>query len=195
MAGDPHEDVLSRLARAYKHGDEQAFSELAELARERLYRLAYRMLGHSDQALDVVQEALMKAYTGIDAWTERAAFFSWIYRVTTNLAIDRMRQRKRQRNLHDGLRERTQVPESDLSKFVEAQATEHYLAQLRQAVDALPPRQKAMVVLRHYEGLQLRDIAEIQACAVGTVKSTLHQAFSSLRQTLDPMVREVREHG
>src|SRR6266404_4754446 len=90
-------DDSSRLAREFRGGREEAFPELVELLRERLYRVAYRLTGSAEDALDVVQDAFVKVYKDIGAWNERSAFYSWLYRVATNLAIDRLRRRRKDR--------------------------------------------------------------------------------------------------
>ncbi|GIW73469.1 MAG: hypothetical protein KatS3mg102_3011 [Planctomycetota bacterium] len=190
------EDELSALARAFREGEEAAFDRLQAQVRERLYRLAYRLTGNTEDALDVVQDALVKVYRGVEAWNERSAFYSWLYRVTANLAIDRLRRRAKVREVRRQLRQHQPGTSPDpVPELVERRQIEHDLRRLREAVESLPAAQRAIVVLRHYEGLSLREIAEVRGCALGTVKSTLHQAFHNLRRAMEGAVREAREHG
>lgn len=184
MVDERRDDDGSRLAREFRGGREEAFPELVGLYRERLFRLAFRLTGSSEDALDVVQDAFVKVYKDIDAWNERSAFYSWLYRVASNLAIDRLRRRRKDRELagevaRGGLSERDNVAE-----LVEQRANEHALSRLAAAVETLPEGQRAVVTLRHYEGLSLKEIAEIRGCALGTVKSTLHRAFRSIQRAL-----------
>lgn len=181
-------EALDELARAFARGDESAFEALQAQVRDRLYRLAYRITGRRDDALDVVQDALFKVYRDIGAWNERSAFYSWLYRVTTNLAIDRLRRRRRRTVLQQRIAERSSRrprPGAEHEAVVDARHDDAVrLAQLRRAVDRLAPQQRAVVALRHYEGLPLAEIARIRGCALGTVKSTLHQALRNLQRML-----------
>ena len=178
------DDEGSRLARAFRDGREDAYPELVELYRERLYALAFRLTGSSEDAFDVVQDAFVKVYKDIGAWNERSAFYSWLYRVTSNLAIDRLRRRKKDRALANGVAERASEARDQIEDLVEARATEHALARLSAAVERLPEGQRTVVTLRHYAGLSLQEIADARGCALGTVKSTLHQAFRALQRAL-----------
>lgn len=194
---EPADDV-SRLARELRDGREEAFPELVELLRERLYRLAFRLTGSQEDALDVVQDAFVKVYRDIASWNERSAFYSWLYRVATNLAIDRLRRRKKEREAAGEIgRERfggaRGGASDEIEDLVEARATEHELRRLARAVAGLPEGQRVVVTLRHYEGLSLKEIAGLRGIALGTVKSTLHQAFRNLQRALG--VRAEAEGG
>ena len=181
---DPSDDA-SRLARDFRAGREEAFPELVELLRERLYRVAFRLTGSGEDALDVVQDTFVKVYKDIASWNERSAFYSWLYRVATNLAIDRLRRRKKDRELASGAAREIAGHERDtIEDLVEARATEHDLKRLAHAVSALPEGQRTIVTLRHYEGLSLKEISDVRGVALSTVKSTLHQAFRSLQRAL-----------
>jgi RNA polymerase sigma-70 factor (ECF subfamily) len=183
------DDDASRLAREFRDGREEAFPELVELLRERLYRVAYRLTGSADDALDVVQDAFVKVYKDIGAWNERSAFYSWLYRVATNLAIDKLRRRKKDREIANGVaRERPDAGGDNVDELIEARATQHDLGRLAAAVAALPEGQRVVVTLRHYEGLSLKEIADLRGIALGTVKSTLHQAFRNLQRLMGAKV-------
>jgi RNA polymerase sigma-70 factor, ECF subfamily len=175
------------LALAFKQGDDDVFGELIELYQERLYRLAYRITTDADDALDVVQEAFIKVHNNIAHWNQTASFYSWAYRIASNLAIDVVRRRSRDRKAKDRIA-RAQgdmlgvAPATD--DPLEQEDMARMLDKVRSAIEQLPPGQRSIVALRHYEGLSLNEIAEIRDCAVGTVKSTLHQAFRKLRTIL-----------
>ena len=195
MVEQTRDDDGSRLAREFRDGREEAFPELVELLRERLYRVAFRLTGSSDDAFDVVQEAFVKVYKDIGAWNERSAFYSWLYRVTTNLAIDRLRRRKKDRELASGVAAERRPEANNVDELIEARATEHELGRLAAAVATLPEGQRTVVTLRHYEGLSLKEIADIRGCALGTVKSTLHQAFRSIQRALGVSSGEGVQNG
>jgi RNA polymerase sigma-70 factor, ECF subfamily len=172
-------------ALAFKAGDDQAFAALVEIYQERFYRVAYRVLGDPDEALDVVQDGFVKIHNRIGSWDGQARFASWAYRIITNLAIDGLRRRGRERKAWETkAQERTEVEEDCTQDALVAQERQHLLGQVKDAIADLPPGQRTVVALRHYEGFSLKEIAEARGCALGTVKSTLHQAFRSLRRTL-----------
>jgi len=173
------------LARAFRGGDPEAFSALVDLFKERFYRIAYRILGNPDDALDTVQDAFVRIHRGIVGWDERAAFYSWSYRIVTNLAIDALRRKGRDRKAREqAAQERAGAHHDPEPQDVSAADVSRLVERAREAIAKLPPGQRAIVALRHYENLSLKEIAEIRGCAVGTVKSTLHQAFNSLRRAL-----------
>jgi RNA polymerase sigma-70 factor (ECF subfamily) len=190
---DPAHDVerTNELAIAFQDGDMQAFGDLVDHYQDRFYRIAYRVLGNPDASLDVVQDAFVKIHKNIASWDRRSRFFSWSYRVVTNLAIDSLRKRGRERKAWETRAANQAEFHADTAteSLVEQEKSE-LVVRVKQAIEELPPGQRAIVALRHYEGFSLKEIAEVRGCALGTVKSTLHQAFRSLRRSLG---REVLE--
>jgi RNA polymerase sigma-70 factor (ECF subfamily) len=183
--GDLETERVQGLARAFRAGSQDAFSELVDLFKERFYRVAYRVLGNPDDALDTTQDAFVRIHRGIVGWDERAAFYSWSYRIVTNLAIDALRRKGRDRKAREqAAHDRPEVHEDPEPTDVSQGEVSRLVDRARDAIAQLPPGQRAIVALRHYENLSLKEIADIRGCAVGTVKSTLHQAFMSLRRSL-----------
>lgn len=177
---DPNE-----LACAFQNGDENAFSRLIDIYQEQLYRIAYRITLDSDDAMDVAQDAFIRVYHNIASWDARSKFSSWLFRITSNLAIDVVRKRNRDRRAKDLLsREQQLVSQATQDEALVAEDRKLLLQKVEKAIEALPPSQRAIVALRHYEGMALAEIAEVRGCAVGTIKSTLHQAFQKLRHSL-----------
>ena len=182
------------LARAFQDGDQDAFARLIDLYQDRFYRVAYRVVGDPDDALDVVQDAFVKIHKRISSWDQRSRFSSWAYRIVTNQAIDGLRRRGRERKAVEHLaQELPEAQDGHNDAALVAQERTQLLRRVRAAIDDLPPGQRAIVALRHYEGFSLKDIAEVRGCALGTVKSTLHQAFRSLRRTLGPELIDLPE--
>lgn len=179
------------LALEFQDGDLQAFAALVDLFQDRFYRVAYRILGDPDEALDVVQDAFIKLHAAIGSWDRQARFSSWAFRIVTNLAIDGLRRRGRERKAWEGrAQEQPDFQEDRVGEGIVAEEQTVLVGQIKAAIDALPPGQRAIVALRHYEGFSLKEIAEIRGCALGTVKSTLHQAFRNLRSSLGHEVLE-----
>jgi RNA polymerase sigma-70 factor, ECF subfamily len=179
------------LALAFQDGDPQAFAALVDAFQERFYRVAFRILGDTDEALDVVQDAFVKIHGAIGSWDGQARFSSWAFRIVTNVAIDGLRRRGRERKACEArAQEQPDVVEDHAGEGIVAEEQTALVAQIKAAIDGLPPGQRAIVALRHYEGFSLKEIAEIRGCALGTVKSTLHQAFRNLRTSLGHEVLE-----
>lgn len=178
----------TELALAWKRGDARAFEELVRRHQGRVYAVAYRVTGNREDALDVAQEALIKAYRRIDTWQPTGGFLPWLLRLTTNQGIDHLRRRKRhpQERLDESF-----VPDSEKAPVEPAaESTEQAVRareieeKVRAALPALSPAQRTVFLLRHYEGQSLADIAVVLGCTVGSVKVHLFRALQKLRKEL-----------
>lgn len=173
----------SELIGRYQAGEEALFEELMKLFQDRALSLAWHLTGSRDDALDIVQEAFIRMHRVLPRWEGRASLFTWLYRVITNLARDRIKRISRR-----GWVSLEVLPEPpDLSA---ASAPPRRLmasetgARIIRAVGELPPRQREVFVLRHYEGMTLKEIAEIKGRSLGSVKANLFQALRKLRRSL-----------
>ncbi len=175
------------LALALKAGDEAAFDELVHRHQGRLYAVAYRMTGNREDALDVVQDSLVKAHRKIQSWQPRQGrgFVAWLTRLTTNQSIDHLRRRNRHRHesLEDGFeKDRAQAVASAATEDPERRARGSEIEErVQRALAVLSPSQRRVFVLRHYEGTPLAEIAEVLGCTVGSVKVHLFRALRKLR--------------
>lgn len=189
------------LALALQSGDDWAFDELVRRYQGRVYAVAYRLTGNREDALDVAQESLLKAYRKIRAWQPTGGFLPWLLRLTANQAIDTVRRRKRQ--AHEPLDEaRYGANEAGFAQGYERasgprfgaeaaiQTTDQQVraqeidARVRAALVVLSETQQTVFVLRHYEGLQLSEIAAELGCTVGSVKVHLFRALKKLQKEL-----------
>lgn len=174
-----------QLAHAFREGDEAAFADLIDAYQERFYRVAYRVSCDPDEALDVVQDAFVKIHRSIGSWDGTSRFSSWAFRIVTNLAIDGIRRKGRERRAWEArATDQSEAVVEAQDENLVAEERKDLVVKVKAAISALPEGQRAIVALRHYEGFSLKEIAEVRGCALGTVKSTLHQAFRSLRKTL-----------
>jgi RNA polymerase sigma-70 factor (ECF subfamily) len=175
-------DLMARLAR----GDRDALTPLVERHYTRLYRIALGYLRQRDDALDVVQEAFVKAFQAAGRWDGSADAGPWLSRITVNLSIDRWRRNRRRGQTFSPLAEGDHLevlaasgPAPD-SGVLRREAGDRLSLALRE----LPERQRAVVVLRHYQELSLEEIASTLGMSLGTVKSSLHRALHRMRATL-----------
>jgi RNA polymerase sigma-70 factor (ECF subfamily) len=177
------------LAVALQGGDERAFEEIVRRHQGRVYSVAYRVTGNREDALDVAQESFLKAYRKINSWQPKGGFLAWLLRLTANQAIDVIRRRKRQQ--HERLVDErrgdddsfavVEASSADTSRDVCAMEIE---ARVRAALVVLSETQRTVFMLRHYEGMQLSEIAEEIGCTVGSVKVHLFRALKKLQKEL-----------
>jgi len=178
---------MDRLER-FKEGNEQAFGQLVNQYKERIYRVVLRIVRNNEEAKDLAQEAFVKAYYNRQSFRADSGFYSWVYRIAVNLALNYVkRNRDRQVESIDSI-----AP----SNFAVSQTNELENAELGKAISAgvekLPPRQKTVFVLRHYEEKPYSEIAEVLSITVGAAKANYHQAIQKLKKSLSLYLKEGR---
>ncbi len=171
-------------------GDTTAFDVLVKRYRGRVYLLAYHQTKSHEDALDITQEAFIRAYKALPKWQPKASWFTWVYKIARNLCIDFHRSRNRRRT--DSLDEpESTIPEpvtSDLASDPTRVTLEGELSGvIHEAVETLSTRQREVFVLHHYGGLQVKEVADTLDIAEGTAKIHLFRAVAKLREILGPM--------
>ena len=152
-----------------------------------LYRFAYRLLGRSTAAEDVVQETFLRAARNHAKLLEGEPARRWLFVVARNLCVSHMRHAARHPEvpLDAGPETRSQWPNP--AEAVDASERAGFV---KDAVAQLPPAMREVVVLREYEGMDYAQIADIVGCSLGTVKSRLARARAQLRERLEPMLED-----
>lgn len=171
------------LVRQFQDGDTGIFDEIMKLFQERALSLAYYRTGSHDDALDIVQESFIRMYKMLPEWKPEASLFTWLYRVIVNLSVDRGRALKRAGKVPlDNIPD----PADDKSRHNPRAVLEgkETAAVIEEAVAQLPPKQRDVFILRQYQHLRLKEIAQIQNTSVGAVKANLFQALRKLRVSL-----------
>jgi RNA polymerase sigma-70 factor, ECF subfamily len=186
MATDPTAEMraeVDRLVDAARRGDRAAFDELVRRTYVDTYTLAVRLTSNEEDARDVVQESYLRAWKGIGRFRGDAQFSTWMYRITANAAATLVQKRRRRRA--EPLDTVDEPIESALDAQPEA-ATESSvgMAELARAVQALPPKLRAIVVLKDVYGLPHEAIAEELGISVAAAKVRLHRGRKRLRDTL-----------
>lgn len=179
-AQTPDEALLRRI----RTGDGAAREELFERHRSESYRYAYRLLGNEQDALDVVQEAMLKAFAALDEFDGRSGFRTWLLRIVTNTAYDWGRRRKRRSHgsPEDHSSGREPVFDDDPARRLYQQDMRRALDQ---ALDRLTPTIRTTFVLFAELDLTYKEIAETQSIPIGTVMSRIHAAREKLQTELD----------
>jgi len=173
------------LVAAARDGDRAAFEELVRATTADTYTLALRLVGNEEDARDVVQEAYLRAYRSIGRFRGDAAFSTWLYRITANCASTSLGRRRRHR--HEPLAEDALLVDETPERDPELQAAAGALRdELTEALAELPPRLRAVVVLRDVYDLPHEAIAAELGISVSAAKVRLHRARKKLRENLFP---------
>src|SRR5437588_6820407 len=186
----------SELIRAAQRGDRVAFESLVRQYDQAVLRLALHLTGSEADAQDVYQEAFLKAYRHIGNFRFECSFYTWIYRIVTNLCLDHLRKRQTRREdahvMTDSSGQEIDLldnvsddraganPERDLMR-------RELGSRITQALTRLTPRERMVFELKHYQGLRLRTIGEMLNTTEETAKNTLFRATQKLRSVLAAM--------
>ena len=177
------------LIKKAQRGDSNAFGELIEAYEKFVFNVACRMFLNPEDAADIAQEALIKAYKNIDKFDFNSSFSTWLYRITTNTCIDEMRKRKGKETYsideedeESGLSIQIKDTSPDAAETVIQQET---VSEVRRAIDKLSDEHKAVIILRDIQDLSYEEVADTLGINVGTVKSRLSRARDALRKKLD----------
>lgn len=173
-------------------GDQEAFEELIFKYQHKVYSLAYRYMGNEEDASDMAQEAVLRAYRSLRSFKGDSSFSTWLYRITTNVCLDELRRRKRSVHIisldeplatADGEEMEREI--TDTSPAVDVVYEQKELArQLEALIATLKPDHKTVIILRDIMDLTYEEIAEVLQCSVGTVKSRISRAREILRKKL-----------
>jgi len=191
-AADDIDDLV--LVDRARGGDPEAFRALFERYHRRAYSLAFGVVRHRDDALDVVQDAFIKAHRHIAKFEGTSSFYTWLYRIVMNLAIDHIRKSKRSRTVEfddgighsesDSVGEESLLPrvldENPGRSLVRKEMREHIGAALAE----LSENHRAVLVMRELEGLSYEEMAQTMGCSKGTIMSRLFHARRNMQKRL-----------
>ena len=175
-------------------GDIAAFEPLVEKYRQRVWRLAYNVLGDREEAWDVAQEAFVRAWQALPNFRGQSAFYTWLFRIVMNVAADRARARAARGRAFGTERipeedwDRVLVDQPDDARPDAAAAGAEQRARIEKALATLSADHRRIVVLSDIEGLSYREIADVLEIPMGTVMSRLHNARKRLKGALGPLL-------
>ncbi len=179
-------DIEQKLIARFQGGDHSAYAELFEANQRRVIHMALQILRQEEAALDAAQEVFLRAFEELPHWRGEARFSTWLYRTAMNVCFERIRAEERQRRATRQSQPPALAPSPD----------EHVMSsELGRAIDAavqsLPPRQRAIFVLKQYEELRFSDIATLLEISEGGAKASYHKALMTLRDKLRLLAPEV----
>jgi len=161
-----------------KEGSHEAFRILVERYMKHAYNVAYGFVSDHDDAEDIAQESFVRAYQSIGSFRGEAGFGTWLYRIVTNLSLNRVRQKKHiaGREVHDadeGLMRR--------DDGLELHEVNELKMHIERTLHELPTLQRAAVILRHINGMSTKQVSTILQCSEGTVKTHLHRGLKKMK--------------
>jgi RNA polymerase sigma-70 factor (ECF subfamily) len=191
---DPVDD--HELVEAVRRGDRDAFRTLFDRYHRRAYALAFGVLRHSEDALDVVQDAFIKAHKYLDKFEGNSSFYTWLYRIVMNLAIDHLRKHRRVRPVELDEQHLEEGDEALLPKILGANPGRALMdkeirARIDQALAELSDNHRAVLIMRELEGLSYEEMAQAMGCSKGTIMSRLFHARKNMQKQLVDLVDRV----
>lgn len=185
-------ESVNRLVQKARGGDEDAFGELVKMYYQRVYGLAYGMIGHVEDAREVTQQVWVKVWNKIAGFKAESGFFTWVYRIASNASLDFIRHRARRREdlLPDGVTVESfgdLQPERAASTVTRPDrelAREETREQFEAALRGLSEEHRLAITLREVDGLSYEEIAKVMGCRKGTVMSRIFYARRRLQEEL-----------
>jgi RNA polymerase sigma-70 factor, ECF subfamily len=180
---------------ACRRGDREAFRELYEAYKDRVYSIAfYFFQADADAASEVTQQVFLKLMREIARFRGDAAFPTWLYRLVMNACLDRMRGRRPDVVGADPMT-LDAMPAAPALSHEETLAQHEVARSVQHAVAALPPKLRAVILLRYFDDLSYSDMATVLSCSIGTVASRLSRGHRLLAKKLEPLRVGLRPQG
>ena len=187
-AEDVRELVRGLVTRA-KKGDRAAYQELVTRYQKRVFGILFGMLHSREDAMELSQDVFIKVYQRIGEFEEKSSFYTWVYRIAVNLAIDfRRREWKKvhteyddsvaDQGVDDGIFQRERGSPEDAAR------NRQLGERIQQALEKLPEEQKAVLVMREIDGLSYQEMADVMNCSIGTIMSRLFYARKKMQAAL-----------
>jgi len=178
-------EMISRC----QQGDQEALKEIFEKYHKKVYRIAYGVVRQREEALDVVQEVFIKLFRSVKNFKGRSHFYTYLYRMVMNTAIDH--KRKAGKQFMSSLDEEGSFePSDEAEKGPERILLQKELEErVKLAMDKLPAEQRAALIFRDVEGLSYQEMAEAMGCSIGTVMSRLHYGRKRMQDSLKDYVK------
>lgn len=193
---DPGPNDLELVARS-QAGETQAFNELVTRYRSRAFAMIYNMVRNDQDAWDLSQDGFIKAWKSIGRFRGQSSFYTWLYRILMNVAIDALRRKQIEggTEFDDSLGLKNIEPAAATAPMAEMQpaaklSDKEIRARIDTAIQKLTPEHRAVITLRELDGLEYQEIADAMGCSIGTVMSRLFYA----RKKLQSMLRDVYEN-
>ncbi|MBO8126093.1 MAG: sigma-70 family RNA polymerase sigma factor [Firmicutes bacterium] len=186
----------SKTTKRTAESDRELFASMVQEHERYLFNIAYRLAGNREEAEDLVQEALVRAFRSFRSFEPGTSFKSWLYRIVSNLYVDTLRKRSKYREesldepiIYENGEFKKSIPDysADPSQLVEETG---FVGEVQKALDCLPAEYRLAVILCDVQGFSYEEIAEIMDCSIGTVRSRIHRGRKALRKYLEEFGKE-----
>ncbi|ANC75491.1 RNA polymerase sigma factor SigW [Fictibacillus nanhaiensis] len=186
--------LIANMVTQVKKGDQEAFEGIVDLFKDKIYRHCFRMVGNGHEAEDLAQETFLRAYRNIGKYNSEYKFSTWIFRIATNLCIDRLRKKKPDYYLD------AEVPGTDGATMYSQLSSEEPLPEevvteneewneLQAEIMKLPEKYRTAILLKYVEDLSLEEISKIMDIPVPTVKTRIHRGREALKKVFQMVVK------
>ena len=184
----------AQLVRRVQKGEKGAFDLLVLKYQHKIVNLVMRYVRDPDQALDITQEAFLKAYRALPRFRGDSAFYTWLYRIAINTAKNQLASRSRRPREVDASIEDAEYFEGehalkDIDTPESLLLRDEIEATVNQSIRQLPEDLRMALTLREFDGLSYEDIAEVMQCPVGTVRSRIFRAREAVDKALQPLLQ------
>ncbi|MBD3414667.1 MAG: sigma-70 family RNA polymerase sigma factor [Candidatus Aminicenantes bacterium] len=176
-----------------QQGNQEAFYMLFENNKKMVFGLAFKYTKNKQDAEDILQETFIKALNNLNQFQTKksSSFSSWLYRIGVNCSIDFLRDKQRiRKSLSDWETMDRTNPDERITDPEKKASREDLKKKIELILEDMPPRQKMAFVLKHYQQLKIKEIAEFMDCSEGSVKKQLFRAVGSLKNSLKKIVWE-----
>jgi len=183
MAADEQQLILQ-----VKEGSHEAYRVLVERYMRHAYNIAYGFMTDHDDAEDIAQESFVRIYESIHSFRGEAAFNTWLYRIVANISLNRLRQKKNTNH------KMVTLTSKSIDNIMSPQPDSHnhdIKPIIERAIHDLPTLQRAVVILRHLNGLSTKQVSNILRCSEGTIKTHLHRGLKKMKANLSLIKDEV----
>ena len=175
------------LLNLFKRGTESAFDAIVKRYQDRIYRFTFQMVRDSDEAADLAQETFVKAYRSLHRFRGQSSLYTWLYRIASNTCVNYLRTKKIRKFLrldHDVGEGGLELADWRVSNPEQVVLEQELLTRIESAIAGLPPRQKSIFVMRHFQELTHAEIAAVVGTSEGSVRAGYFHAVRKLRDAL-----------
>jgi len=188
------QDLVERAVK----GDPKAFRQLVERYQRRIYSIAYGVVRNPDAALDVTQDTFVRVHRSLATFKGDSSFYTWIYRITVNLCIDRKRREARQREVDyddavahgDAFTNGPTLGSAGFDNPAQAAQKKELAEHMQKALETLTGQHRAILLLREVDGLSYEELAETLEIPKGTVMSRLFHARKNFQKSLSHYLKQ-----
>ncbi len=176
------------LVKSFQQGNVGAFNELVRRYQQKVYWIARRVVKTHEDADDVVQDVFIKAYDGLKEFRSESGFYTWLYRITVNVALNAVRSRKLKSFF--GTEDTAEEPVDTGARPDEQLERSEYDALLKKAIDRLPPKQKLVFTMRYIDQMSYDEMAVTLRKSVGGLKANYFHALKKIQEYMQQEIRQ-----